>query len=386
VNEVTVLPTPDQTFHPSTRSDELAKSDRTDRPILMIVGGGLEDGGGIGRMVGYTVTAWNAGTRPPMQVIDTRGPKLRRSTWPLFLLRSLVQVAGHAPRRPLLHIHLAANTSTLRKLLVAYLGRLFGLDYVIHLHDPAYATFYTGLPRWARSLVRSMYHKAARVIVLGTPAATMVADVLEVPRERIDLVPNAVPGPASLSREYNDASAAEAHILFLGELQPRKGVHDLIDALARPEVTGLRWTATLAGGGADQARYEEQAVQHGLQDRIRFPGWLAKGPVKALLETADILVLPSYAEEMAMSVLEGMAFGLCVVCTPVGALAEVAEDGVSALVVAPGDVAGLAAALAKCIADPALRHRLGKGAREAYLRKYNITDYPERIAEVYRRI
>jgi glycosyltransferase involved in cell wall biosynthesis len=254
VNEATVSPTQDQTIHPSAGSTERAKPAAADRPILMVVGGGLENGGGIGRMVGYTITAWNAGKRPPMQVIDTRGPKLRRSTWPLFLLSSIVQVIRHVPRRPLLHIHLAANTSTLRKLCIAYLGRLFGLDYVIHLHDPAYATFYSSLPRWGRSLVRTMYHKAARVIVLGSPAGTVVSDLLEVPKARIDLVPNAVPGPENLVRHYDETSAAAPHLLFLGELQNRKGVHDLLEALARPEMAALRWTATLAGGGADQAR------------------------------------------------------------------------------------------------------------------------------------
>jgi len=86
-----------------------------------------------------------------------------------------------------------------------------------------------------------------------------------------------------------------------------------------------------------------------------------------------------------MSVLEGMAFGLCVVCTPVGALAEVVEDGVSAAVVAPGDVQGLADALARCVADPALRRRLGAGAHQAFLQRYNIADYPERLMAVYRR-
>jgi glycosyltransferase involved in cell wall biosynthesis len=88
---------------------------------------------------------------------------------------------------------------------------------------------------------------------------------------------------------------------------------------------------------------------------------------------------------MAMSVLEAMAFGLCVVCTPVGALAEVVEDGVSALVVSPGDVEELAAALAKAISDPDLRRRLGQGARETFMRGYNIVDYPDRIITVYRR-
>jgi glycosyltransferase involved in cell wall biosynthesis len=363
-----------------------SRSIKADRPILIVTAGGLENGGGIGRMVGYMLAAWNDEERPRIKVIDTRGPKFTRIVWPAFFLNSIFQIVRCVPRRPLLHIHLAANGSTLRKMIVVYLGRLFQLDYVIHLHDPVYATFYKGLPRWMRLLVRSMFLGAGRVIVLGNATAVMVAELLEVPSERIDIVPNAVPGPANLVRGNNDEEEAEPHILFLGQLQPRKGVHDLIAALARPEVADLQWTTTLAGGGPDQAGYEKQAAQAGLRHRISFPGWLTRRATRSLLETSAILVLPSYAEEMAMSVLEGMAFGLCIVCTPVGALAEVVEDGVSALVVSPGDIQGLAVALARCITDPELRRRLGRNARDAYLRRYNVADYQKRIEAVYQRL
>lgn len=359
---------------------------RAGRPILMVTGGGLENGGGIGRMVGYVMAAWNDSTRPPMQVIDTRGPGHKRIVWPLFMLRSVVQVVCNAPRRPILHIHLAANTSTWRKMIIAQVGKLCGLDYLIHLHDPKYPEFYDRVPRWLRPFVRSLFLDAARVVALGSPAATMVEALFGVPRERIEMVPNCVPGPSCVAWKKDRNNGAPPHILFLGQLQRRKGVHDLVEALARGEVVGLRWVATLAGGGPDQSGFEEQAARLGIRERISFPGWLARGPTTAFLETADILVLPSYAEEMALSLLEGMAYGLCVICTPVGAQAEVVEDGVSALVVSPGDVDGLAAALARSIADPALRRRLGHGAREAYLRAYNIADYPERIAAVYERV
>jgi glycosyltransferase involved in cell wall biosynthesis len=356
-----------------------------DRSVLMVTAGGLEHGGGIGRMVGYVVSAWNDQLRPPMRVIDTRGPKYQKIMWPFFFLRSIFQIAKSAPGHPLLHLHLAANTSTLRKVIIAYVARFLGLTYLIHLHDPVYEVFYTNLTPWARSAVKSMFAHAARVIVLGTPAALTVARVLGVPSERIDIVPNAVPGPGRSRLERSNDQAGEPRIIFLGQLQRRKGVGDLIDALARPEVAALRWSAVFAGGGPDQVAYEAQMVRLGLKGRIEFPGWLTEGAVRALLDSADILVLPSYAEEMAMSVLEGMAFGLCIVCTPVGALAEVVADGVSGRVVAPGDIPGLAAALAGCIGDPELRGRLGSGARQAYLERYNIVDYPDRIAAVYRR-
>lgn len=359
---------------------------RPGRPILMITGGGVEHGGGIGRMVGYIMASWNDGTRPPMKIIDTRGQQCRPIVWPLFMLRAIVQIISSAPRRPILHIHLAANSSTWRKIIVARVGKLCRLGYLLHLHDPKYAEFYDRLPPWARSPVRSLFRDAQRVVTLGSSTATMVTGLFAVPAERIDIVPNGVPGPSRIAARVARDESAPPQILFLGQLQRRKGLHDLIDALARPEVASLSWIATFAGGGPDQLSFEQQVARMGIRDRINFPGWLARGPTTALLSAADIIVLPSYAEEMALSVLEGMAYGLCVICTAVGAQAEVVKDGVSALIVSPGDVDGLAAALVRSIEDPGLRRRLGQGAQDVHIRNYNISDYPERLGVVYERL
>ena len=77
-----------------------------------------------------------------------------------------------------------------------------------------------------------------------------------------------------------------------------------------------------------------------------------------------------------MSVLEGLAHGLAVVATPVGAHAEVIEPERSGLLVPPGDVAALAAALARVIGDPALRERLRAGARQRFLERFDVRFMP----------
>src|SRR5262249_9777687 len=192
-------------------------------------------------------------------------------------------------QHPLIHIHLAANLSTLRKLILANLARLFRLDFVIHLHDPTFPDFFKSLPRWLRLLVQSVFVKAERVIVLGKPAAATVNTLIGVARDRIDILPNAVPGPAKFKSATTIEPQARARIVFLGHLQRRKGVHDLIDALARDELRGLSWCATLAGGGPDQRGFEQQAAQAGIGDRVTIAGWLDHNAIAALLETADIL-------------------------------------------------------------------------------------------------
>ena len=94
-------------------------------------------------------------------------------------------------------------------------------------------------------------------------------------------------------------------------------------------------------------------------------------------------MLPSHAEGLAMSLLEGLAHGLAVVTTPVGAHAEVIEPEQSGLFVPPGDVAALAAALARVIDDPALRDRLRAGARQRFLDRFDVRSYAARLAGLH---
>ena len=84
-----------------------------------------------------------------------------------------------------------------------------------------------------------------------------------------------------------------------------------------------------------------------------------------------------------MSVLEAMAHGLCIVCTPVGALAEAVEHDVCARVVAPGDVEALSRELAACVADPALRRRLGAAAAARFAARYDVDRYPDAMRAAY---
>ena len=139
---------------------------------------------------------------------------------------------------------------------------------------------------------------------------------------------------------------------------------------------------TIAGGG-DLDLYRSKAALLGLADRIIFPGWLDRPAVAEACRQSEILVLPSYAEGLAMAVLEGLSYGLAVITTPVGAHAEVIEEGISGLMLPPGDVPALATALARTIADPSLRWKLQCGARERFLKKFEAHAYSVRLAALH---
>ena len=142
------------------------------------------------------------------------------------------------------------------------------------------------------------------------------------------------------------------------------------------------WRATLAGGGPIE-EYRDMATRLGIADRVTFPGWVDEAGVKALFDDAEILVLPSYAEGLAMSVLEGLSHGMVVVATPVGAHAEVIEPEVSGILVDPGNIDALATALQRVIADPDLQGRLSAGARTRFLEKFDVRGYAERLSRIH---
>jgi glycosyltransferase involved in cell wall biosynthesis len=351
----------------------------------MLTPGDLEHSGGIGRAIGYVVDAWQrSGDGPAVALIDTRGPA-HIVFAPVYFAAALWQLRRMARRGELdlLHLNLSSRGSTVRKLIVAAWARAFGVPYLIHLHGSRFDRFYRGLPRLAQRLVRSMFAGAAQIIVLGERWKNFVVAEIGADPAKIAIVYNGVPAPPRTPRA--GAESASCHVLFLGRLGARKGTPELIAALADPALATLAWRATIAGDG-DIESFRMLASTKGVAARIAFPGWVDRGGVDRLLAAADILVLPSHEEGLPVAVIEALANGIAVVTTPVGALPEVLCDGETALLIAPGDAAGLAQALRRLIADPLLRQRIGGAGAAVYRRHFRVEDVAERILALYRRV
>jgi glycosyltransferase involved in cell wall biosynthesis len=364
------------------------------RPInvLVLCPGGLEHGGGIGRQMGYFLAALaRAAQTPAYRIVDTRGPWfLGSAPWriplsALYVVAAAFRIAwaGIVAQPGLLHVNITGRGSTMRKLALTAVARAVALPYVLHIHDYDYAMDVRARSARTQRLVRGMFAAAAQIIVLGTEAERTLRAALALPEAPVLVLPNAVPDPHPAPRTAATVAAAgPAHLVFLGYLSARKGVPELLEALASPALAALPWRATLAGGGpVDEFRVRAAAL--GLADRVAFPGWIDQPAASALCASADILVLPSHAEGLAMSVLEGLAHGLAVVATPVGAHAEVIEPEQSGLLAPPGDVAALAAALTRVIGDPALSERLRAGARQRFLDRYDVRSYAARLARLH---
>ncbi|MEO6811232.1 MAG: glycosyltransferase [Isosphaeraceae bacterium] len=193
-------------------------------------------------------------------------------------------------------------------------------------------------------------------------------DVGRLPIDRLVVIPNGIdPEPfdavAPLPRESigvpNDATLA----LFVGRIDPQKGLPDLLEAARRVVIPARPdWHLALAGDGPSLATLQEfTRASPTLSDRVRWLG--RRDDVPSLLKTADVLVLPSHWEGMPNVVLEAMAARLPVVATAVEGSEELVIPGQTGWLVPPKEWESLGAALLDAAIDPERARRFGKAGR-----------------------
>lgn len=291
-----------------------------------------------------------------------------------FCLRMLT--ARLSGRVDVVHINLASSGSTYRKLIIANAARLLGIPYVLHLHGGDYPNFWQE-DGWVSSSIRKMFEHASQIVVLGKVWRDFIVRRVPGAAGKISIVPNATQVPDLATQGGGDS----VHILFLGRINDNKGVPQLGEALHR--MRGLDgWHATIAGDGAvEEARVK--AVELGVSERVAIPGWVGPHDVARLIASADILVLPSFIENLPLSVIEGMAAGLAVVTTPVGAVEDIIVDGETGLLVPPGNVDALTAALTRLVQDPDLRHRLGRRAMAVHRERLDLPPFARALSDVW---
>jgi glycosyltransferase involved in cell wall biosynthesis len=282
----------------------------------------------------------------------------------------------------IVHANLCEYGSALRKLPIVWLARMLGAHAVIHLHGAEMKTMFDRLPNLLRQIFRQGMLRADRIVVLGRSWEDFLCRDVGVDRERIVIIPNAVPIPSSMRSVQ---PGTRCRLLFLGRLEERKGADRFIQALSSPQLAGLDYEAVMAGDGQLDL-YRAMADALSLTGRVNFTGWLDRDTVANLMRTSDVLVLPSLNEGLPMAILEGMANGLAIVTTPVGAIADAIRDGDTGLLVPPGDTPLLASALGRVIRDPELRLRLGRNAREFAQTDFDVARYGERFVRLYAQV
>lgn len=348
--------------------------------VAIVIPEGLSGHGGIVRVTAYLTRHIQAHI-PDIETHVYRSrysdnAVLKHLTAPFALAAFAVQCG--VGRIDVAHLNVAPRGSTLRKQLYQGVAKALGMRTVLHLHGSGYDEFYADLPTKHQAAVRAFFARADAVVALGDHWKRFMLTELRLPAAKVVEIPNGVPA-APVARAPNAAPA----IAFLGEVGHRKGVDVLIDALARLKADGLAFTATIGGNG-DLETARAHAERAGVIDRIAFPGWVDEAGADEVLRGADLLVLPSRAENQPVAILEAMARGLPVVSTRIGGIPQQVLDGETGLLVEPDDAAQLAQALAALILSPERRAAYGQAGLRRFEAHFSVAACAERFAELYR--
>jgi glycosyltransferase involved in cell wall biosynthesis len=173
------------------------------------------------------------------------------------------------------------------------------------------------------------------------------------------------------------------HVLCVGRLVPFKGQALLIEAIDSLRRSGLDARLTLIGDGPSRHDLERRARRLGLDDAVTVAGAVGQDEIRAHYAAAGVFCLPSFAEGVPVVLMEAMAMRLPVVTTRVMGISELVDDGDSGLLIRPGRIDELTAALGRLAQDPQLRKRLGDRGREKVVAEFDVRDSGVRLARLF---
>jgi glycosyltransferase involved in cell wall biosynthesis len=211
-----------------------------------------------------------------------------------------------------------------------------------------------------------------------------------VPPLRIRRIPNGVdcerfspPSPEERhdARSKLGVGQGDVVVLYAGRLAEDSGIRPMLEAwrLVEQRFPGERWKLVLAGNDVETRAYREKGERY--LRRARFVGKVSD--VRPLLSAADLLVRPSLSEGMSNVVLEAMATGLAVVGTKTGGLKEQVQDGLTGVLVAPGDSNALAEALITLLPDEERRVSMGSAGRLRAISEFGLTSVIDAYERLY---
>lgn len=246
-----------------------------------------------------------------------------------------------------------------------------------------------------KQVYRFLYRQALRWVGAYVAVSDQVRDALiaevGVASDRIITIANGVDlgryqqvvDRERLRRELGFGSQ-EKLLITVGRLRVEKGHRYLIDAAAEIARLHPKVHFLLAGDGALRAELEAQVQAADLTQHVHFLG--DRRDVPYLLAASDIFVLPSLWEGLSIALLEAMAVGLPIVASEVSGTVVAMVAGETGILVTPGDVGQLIAAIERLLSDPVCAAQMGHAARERVERLFSAQHQARAHAALYRRV
>jgi glycosyltransferase involved in cell wall biosynthesis len=333
--------------------------------------------GGIENVID-TVLKSNLRNRYVFQIFDThRKADIRRKSIEKIFY-SITLAAGcfqhlYRKRPDIVHIHFCSKTDFWKHSICLIVAKIMGIKTIYHLHGGSFDAFYGRQRKLVKAVIRKMFSLPDFLIALSLFWRNFLSNIVDF--QKIRIVPNPINCTEMAKYVGKQPFGNQKNILLIGSLGRRKGHYDALKAMGL--VLERHKDAVMYFAGADEDPdatncLKEMAVYNKVEKNVRFIGPVSGDDKLKLFGKTSIVILPSYAENMPISVLEGMAASKPVIATRVGALPELMEERENGILIDPGDWKDLARHIIYLLENPDEAIRIGEIAGRTVKRNWDI--------------
>lgn len=259
----------------------------------------------------------------------------------------------------------------LRDSLIITISSLF-CPVIIHLH---FGEFRFGIDRlsWAeKRFIKLSLRRITKAILLSERFMPILADLV-IP-EGVCVIRNGLPDAGGVKAPLLDQSCDEIKILFLSNLQPEKGLWDVLSILGSLKKIALPFQTVIAGSFPTEEIKSEAlrlVSELDIQANVILPGEVYGRLKESLFANADIFVfLPNQVEGQPLVIIEALRAGLPIISTPQGGILDMVIDGQNGFIVPVHDNDAATEKIVKLANCPALRTAMGSKSRQTYVHQY----------------
>lgn len=351
------------------------------KPNIIMMGAALHTLGGVAEVQKEYLNA-GLNKRVKLRFIPTQvdGSKAEKIFTFLKAIKTFIFLPKH--KKSIIHLHLSQDASFYRKLCFMIIAKMKNYSVIMHLHGSDYETFmyrsklHTFLTRW-------VFNHADHIIVLSRLWEKKLATFTN--NRNITTLYNPVT-PLKTS-DQNKEQENTIKVLFLGRLGKRKGIYDLLEIISRNKTYFEEKNIIfLIAGDGELDQVTKIVNKKGLENIVQIPGWISGEEKNSYLRDSHIFVLPSYNEQMPMSILETMSYGYPILATNIAGIPEMVEHDINGYLFTPGDLNSFEKYLINLCTDQKLRQKMGNNSKQIISQKFDSQLILDQLTEIYHHV
>lgn len=281
----------------------------------------------------------------------------------------------------IIHIHGASYGSFYRKFVVFVIGKYFFRKKIIyHIHGGSFQVFYEKSNGLSKRLIKTLLDKADIIICLSQSWYEYYKRNFKT--KKLVILPNIIDYPEKLK---NTTKTNSTTFLFLGLVCEAKGIFDLVNAIANNKEKYRTRIKLLIGGNGETQHLQGLIEKYQIEDIVEFLGWVNSEEKIAVLNKADVYILPSYKEGLPISILEAMSYGMAVISTNIGGIPEIIKNKENGLLIEPGNLEQIEQALVYFLENPESVEEYG-AVSEQLVQKYLPDSVLKQLVDIYKSV